>query len=270
MKFDSMRAWNEAMALLRANREALVALAGMFLFLPSFAAMLLAPPPDAKGITQFPQLAALYQGYMRENWPVLVTASLVVSIGTLAILALLADRSRPTVADCVKAALKTLLPLVAAQILIGMALILPAAILTGLAAATKLAALVTLVLLGVIGVIAFVAVRVMLLTPVMIAEKRYNPVDALARSWVLTKGQFWRLLAFFVLLMVAVTIVTGLIDAGVGMLVTLIGGDKAGEIASGLISSLTGTASNLVYLAALAASYRQLSGRPAETAQTFD
>jgi len=45
MRFDSNRAWQEATALISANRDVLWALAGVFLVLPSFAVGVLAPPP---------------------------------------------------------------------------------------------------------------------------------------------------------------------------------------------------------------------------------
>lgn len=43
MRFDSNQAWQQATALVSANRDVLWALAGVFLVLPSFAVGVLAP-----------------------------------------------------------------------------------------------------------------------------------------------------------------------------------------------------------------------------------
>ena len=42
-KFDMSRAWNEALAMLSANRETVLIIAGLFFFLPYLGMMLLLP-----------------------------------------------------------------------------------------------------------------------------------------------------------------------------------------------------------------------------------
>lgn len=269
MKFDSMRAWNEAVATLKANRDVLVALGGVFLMLPALAIMLLFAPPDMEGVKDPKVMMALFSEWFQAHPLPLIGLSLMTTIGTLAVLAMFCNRQRPTVAEAIKLGAIALLPLVAAQLLMGMGIGLAGGIIIAIAAATGVGALAAVAFVGVILLMIYAVIRSMLVTPVVVNEQTYNPVKALQRSWSLTSGNFWRLLGFFALLTIATYIVSALIG-GVGrLLFTLLAGQEGGKIGGAVVASLAGAVTNLVYLASLASTHRQLGGEIQEIGETF-
>ena len=119
--FDSSRAWTEASGAVSANREVLLALAGVFLVLPAFArGMLVAGPPAQEGATVQAMLATMGEYYQRAA-PVLIAVALVHVIGTLAMLALFTDHTRPTVAEAIKRGFACAPTVIMAQIILGAA-----------------------------------------------------------------------------------------------------------------------------------------------------
>ncbi len=271
MKFDSMRAWNEGLALMRANREVLIALAGVFLMLPTLAMLLFAPPPELTGKQSFEALTAIMRDYFDKNWLVILPLSLVTIIGTLAILALFSDRGRPTVAEALKQGATALLPLVLAQLLLGLLLALVCGVLLLLSAVTGVGIIVAVALLMAGLVAIYAGLRVILISPVVVIERKFNPVAALRRAWDLTRGTFWQLLLFFVMLFIATGIVTGIITSLIELVVTFIAGADGGKIAGDVTSSALGAVTNTLYIALLAATHRQLTSQtPQGLAKEFD
>ncbi|NNC46947.1 MAG: hypothetical protein HKO13_00745 [Sphingomonas sp.] len=118
------------------------------------------------------------------------------------------------------------------------------------------------IVLLIVVVAVILAVRLSLLTPI-IATEEHGPLQSLLRSWHLTKGHFWRLLAFFLLVAIGALLVLG----GIGLIATLalalIFGDpepmSIGALAYGLVSTVLQAAVTVVYLVMVARIYRQLS-----------
>ena len=96
-----------------------------------------------------------------------------------------------------------------------------------------------------------------------------NPITALARSWKLTKGNSLRLFALYVLLVIAVlvlSLVLGMVFALFGVL-----GETIGLLATAIGGGLVSMAFTTIMLAVLAAVHRQLTGGTAQgTAETFE
>ena len=260
MKFDSMRAWNEAVAMLKTNRDVLVALGGVFLMLPALAIMLLCPPPDMQGVKDPKVILAMFSEWFQGNWLPLVVLSLITTIGTLAVLAMFSSRHRPTVAEAIRMGAIALLPLVAAQLLMGMGIGLIGGIVIAIAAATQVGALAALAFVGVVLLMIYAVIRSLLVTPVVVNEQTYGPVKALGRTWSLTRGNFWALFGFFALLTIVTYILSALIGGAGRMLFTMIAGEEGGKIGASVLASLVGAVTNLIYLATLAATHRQLAG----------
>ena len=110
IKLDMGKAWTQTTALIGANKDTISAIAGLFFFLPTFAAALLLPEtsttipisgqrqsgnPDVAMQQALDQISALYA----DNWPVLLAISIAGFIGSLSLLALLTDKGRPTVGE---------------------------------------------------------------------------------------------------------------------------------------------------------------------------
>lgn len=265
MRFDSNRAWQEATALVSANRDVLWALAGVFLVLPSFAVGILAPPPAPPAGADSDVLFATISAYYSSNWPWLLGMAVCQVIGTLAMLALYTDRTRPTVAEALQLAARGALPVIAAQLLAGMGFAFGAMIPVTLAALTGSQAFATLVVAACLVAFVYVMVRISLVAPVVMVDGERNPIAALRRSWGLTKGNAGRLLLFYALLLVGFGIVILLVGGLVDLLLRLALGMELGTALGTLVSAALQAVMAIFFIAVYAATHRQLA-RPAAPA----
>jgi hypothetical protein len=274
MKLDMSRAWNDALRLLASNRQVILIVAGVFFFLPYLALSMLAPElanpmaGAAPGQVQSPEaMMTMFTGPVIAG---MVGIGLLQAAGTIALLAMLTDHARPTLAEALGTGVKALLPYIGTMLLQGLlialvvALPLGAAIASGSGAAT-----------AVVGVAAFVGfvyvyVKFSLAVPVIAIDRLFNPVAVLRRSWVLTKGNSLRLLGFYMLLFIAVVVISAIAGIVVGLPLALVGGGAA-TFGSALIGALTNTAMVIVFMGVLAAVHQQLSGTPSEAlGEVFD
>jgi hypothetical protein len=249
--------------------------AGVFFFLPYLIFMLLFmnqmaaleaaqagnPDPEAMGEAMM--------GFYADIWWVVLLAAVVQGIGMLGLLALLTDRSRPTVGEALKTGAKLVLPYLGAQMLISV--ILGLLILVPIAVGTA-ASVTAGVLLGAAAAVVFVYLFIkFLLTPAVIAiERQANPLSALGRSWRLTSGNSLRIFLFVFLLFIAVAVVGGVFSMIAGLIFAL-GGPETSLIGQAVMSGLVNAVFYVIFLGVLAAIYRQLAG-PSDAAvrETFD
>lgn len=264
-------AWSEATALIGANREVLLIVAGIFFFLPALA--LSFALGDMRELMQAGDAAAMQQALAESYgaiWWLMLLGLLVQIVGYLALLALLRDASKPTVGDAIKTALIGTLPAFAAYLLVLLAISIAVGVLIGVAAATGSAAVV-----GIVGIVSAVVTATLLVksalaSPVIAIEKTYNPFKALARSWRLTKGHGLRLFLFFLLIFI-VYMVVSLVVGMVLQALLLVLGESMAVVVNGLLSGLLGAAVAVVLIAVLAAVHRQLAGPSAEAVSaTFE
>lgn len=261
MKFDMNAAWNDAMAMISANREVLLVLAGVFFLLPALVAALVIPPmppPLVETPEDAQRLIEMVQAQMLQYWWVYVLSLLAQMLGYLAMLALLRHSERPTVGTALAGGFKALLPAIAAYLLFSVGLSLALTLLLALTAVTGGVGAIITVPLMLIGTI-YVAVKVSLTAPVIAVDRVYNPFAVLLRSWRLTKGNSLRLFLFFMLIAIAymvVAMVLGLLLSGVAALM----GPDSGALLVAFVSGLLGSLATVVMIAALAAAHRQLSG----------
>jgi len=276
MKFDMGRAWSDAMALLKGNRDVVLIVAAVFFFLPYLALMLLLPdfaaslaaPPASDPSDPTAGLREMTRIYS-EIWWALLLLIVIQAVGMLGLLALLTDRGRPTVAEALKTGAICLIPYLLAQILISILCV--CIVLVPVIGAT-LGGVAAGLLLGIVALVAFayLMTKLSLTSPVIAIERVLNPIAALQRSWQLTKGNSVRLFLFYVLLVVALlvlSIVVGLVVALVGV----VGGEEGGLIVMGVLNGLFNMAFVVIFLAVLAAVHRQLAGPSAESiGETFE
>lgn len=271
MKFDMGKAWNEAMAMVAANREILMVLAGIFFLLPSLLVSLVGPVLPEVPITTMEDLerfSEMARAMYMEWWWLYTLATLVQVLGYLCMLALLRDGSRPTVGNSISGGLKALLPAILTYFVFVLGLTLAISVLIALTALTGgLIAIITLPVI-IIGSI-YVSVKVSLAAPVIAVEKVFNPIKVLARSWRLTKGNSLRIFGFFLLILLAymvISMVLGLLFAAI----TALMGPEGGRLVLALAAAIISAVATVVLVAALAATHRQLAG-PSDTAvsETF-
>lgn len=266
MKFDSNQAWRQASSAIAANREVLLALAGVFFLLPSLALGLLLPPPEGSPGMSGDAAMKLMQDYYVSALPFIAPMALVQAAGTLALLTLFTDRTRPTVGAAIRQGLAGILPYILAQLLLGVGIGLAGALLLGVAAATGAAAL-TAAAVGMVAALAvYVAIRTSLSAPVIAVEGERNAVAALKRSWALTRGNAARIGVFYLLVGIAFLVVMMVVMAVAGVLLALVGGKQAADIGGMIVSSAMGAAMTLYFAAIMAAVHRQLAGPSPEAA----
>jgi len=274
MKLEMNLAWNDAVRRIGGNRHVVLVVAGVFFFLPYFAFMLISPDPlagmsaaassDAKAVVE--RLSAFYG----QLWWVILLIVIVQAAGMLGLIALLADRSRPTVAQALKLGASKVLSYIAAYLLLGMALSAALLVLLALATVSGAAWLGGIVFLG--GLVAWIVlfIRFSLVPPILVKEHVGNPLRALGRSWQLTRGNAARLFAFFVLLFAAYIVIMLVVSMVLGVLFGLFG-PQAAHFGEALVGSGLNAAWVTTFLAVLSAVHAQFAGpSPAALGATFE
>jgi MFS family permease len=270
MRFDSNRAWTEATDIVKANRDVLWAVAGVFLVLPVFAITLLIPPPEPPAGAEPEALMDLMGAYYTQAAPWFLGMAAFQLIGTLTVLALFTDRTRPTVAEALQLGMKGLLPTILAQILAGMGFFLAAMVVIVPASLAGPAFTVVAVLFVMVG-FAYGVTRISMVPPVIMVEGQRNSLIALARSWQLTAANAWRLLFFYALLFVAFWIAILIVGGLIGLGLQLVLGDRIGTPLSAFVSSALQGVMSVYFIAVYAAVHRQLAGPSTDvTSSTFE
>ncbi len=196
MRIDLAAACREALGIWRRDREVIVAIAGIFFFLPALAVALLTDisvaPAQGDVVDQSAQLNALLAQVMANaHW--LVLQALAELAGVTTLLALLLDPARPTVGTALRTTVRRLPVLAGAALLVNVAqgiglllLILPA--------------------LYVIG-------RSFLVLPVLVAEPERRFGDAMAHAIALTKGRVLQLLSLTAVFFLSAQMIVLLLSA---------------------------------------------------------
>ncbi|MET0587106.1 MAG: hypothetical protein ABWZ75_01175 [Novosphingobium sp.] len=271
MKFDSNRAWKEASAAVTANREVLFAIAGVFILLPSLAFGLLFPQPEAAAGMTGEQAANLLLAFYEESLPWMIPMAILQAVGSMALLTLFTDRTRPTVGEAIRQGAIGLLPYLVAQLLVGFAVSAIAMIVIGLGVATGLAALSFVLVVGVIVFAVYALVKTSLVAPVVVVEGVRNPITALKRSWALTSGNSARIAVFYVLLFFTFMVVIFIASALIGIVAAVIAGAEGARIVNAVVSSTLGATVTVYAVSVVAAVHRQLAGSsPEAVSATFD
>jgi len=265
MTFDMSEAWRDATAMIKANRELLTVIAGIFFFLPSVASGFAVPPMGTLFSDPEAMQAQVMEFYASYGW-VFALVILVQIAGYLAMLALLRDRGRPTVGQAIGTGLKGLLPAIGTVLVLILGLTLVGVVVglvigvmsmaLGEAGAAIFGGVLTL---GLLAFFIYISVKLSLWAPVIAVDKVHSPFAVLRRSWRLTKGNSLRLFLFYLLLAVVYVVVSIVLGLLVGTL-ALVLGETAGLIVSAVLTGLIGAIAAVIYVGVVAAAHRQLSG----------
>jgi hypothetical protein len=250
MKLNYMQCWNGAMGLLGAHKEAILAIAGVFLFLPTLLFAQFVAQPVLTGEEDMNAVIAIYSAYFNENAYPILLSNLIISFGGLALYFSLAPSRSNTVAENLIAAFKIFLLYLIANLLIGL---------------VTLPGFVLFIIPGLYLTCRFI------LVPVVIADQgERNPVEMLKRSWALTRGNGFSILLFIIIIAVAGTIAISALDAITGVVTGLATGGTGWPFIENLVASLTGTAFQLVLTAVTVSIYLELTGRKPEIGEIFN
>ncbi|HWU03988.1 MAG TPA: hypothetical protein VN222_14710 [Novosphingobium sp.] len=268
MKLDSNLAWRQTSAAISANLDVLLPLAGVFFLLPRLALALFMPEPELQQNMQPAEIAAALRAYYTQILPVAIPMMLLQAAGTLAMITLFTDRSRPTVGHAIRTGFRCMLPYVAAEILFAMA----AGIIGGavLSVGALLGPAVVLAGAAVLGGLAYGFVRLALVAPVIVTEGIGDPIRATVRSWRLTRGNGLRILVFLGLMTLVLLVLTGALVSVGGAVAAMAMGAEPARMISDTIASLLTAVYGAYVAAAIAAFHRQLAGPGDSYASRFE
>lgn len=277
MKFDLDTAWKDTTRLLRDNFALLAIVAGVFYFIPYAAALLWIPGLSELTMGQFDptsnEMEAMANEMFAGYWWALVLLGIMQGIGLLAMLALLRRRANPTVGQAIETGGKSVLSYIGAQVLQAIVLGIVIFLLIGIPMASGVVPLA--ILGGIAGavVLLYVLTKLSVAAPVIAIDGELNPINALSRSWRLTKGNSLRLFFFYFLLIVAYVVISTIVSM-LFALVFAMGGAEAQSFGQAISASLMNALLALFFACVLAAIHTQLSrlhdAQPAETGSRAD
>lgn len=236
-KLSIGQAWADASAFLRRERRILAPLVLGLIAVPAVV-MDMVQPRVPQG--ELPPLGPL--------WVVIVGMGLTMLVGQMAI-ALLAGGWSNTAGGAIRRAVRRLPTLIGAGLLVLLpviALVLSIGAIGGFQKAgampsigAGLAGVVLLIVLILVGVIIFIGMRTLPLF-VVVASGEEGPIAALRHSFRLTRGNFWKIVAFTLLITVAFVVLAAAVSAVVGAGATLLLGSPDPWTVSRLLIALVG------------------------------
>ena len=253
------KAWEETVAFVARERSLLFPVALLFVALPGLIVQEMTPPELASWTMKdaVPDVPVSF-------WLAMVLGVVLIWFGSLTLFAL-ALRPGISVQEALRLSLARLPVLLGTALtvvgLLGAAVVAVAIIVVLLTLVAKPLAAALAMLLGVAvgGVMMFVSVRLLLLNPVVI-DGNAGVMDSLRHSWALTRGHFWRLLGFILILTLLSAIVGSAAQAIFGVIGGLVGGPDAARLTGGIAAAAVSTLLQVYILVMLARLYRQAEG----------
>jgi hypothetical protein len=238
MNFSYSAVWDDCVRLIRLHFPLVVAVAGVFIFLPNLLLGHLVPQPQPTAAT-LPAIMQAYAAYLDANWIWLLASTLFNLLGGIAILLLIFDGSRPTVGAAILGSVQILPFYFLASLLSGLilmlgfnAFIIPALYLYG---------------------------RLAPLGPVVVAEGRRNPVEAIMRCFAITRGHGWSIFGLIFIISIAAGLVSFAISAVLGIGFMLLLGAELGKFLSLIVTTALQTLLTILLVVVTAAIYRALA-----------
>ena len=242
------KAWEEAVAFVAREATLLFPVALLFVALPGLILQEMTPPELAAW--SLSPTASTMPAVPLSYWLGLIVAVLLVWFGSLTLFAL-ALRPGISVGEALRLGLNRL------PVLIGTALVVIGALMAAAMVLVTVMILLSLVskpLAAGGGVL--LGFGLMLLNPVVI-DGSAGVMPSLRQSWSLTRGHFWRLLAFILITLIVSAIASTAAQAIFGLIGGLIGGAEAARLIGGVAGAAISTAIQVYMLVMIARLYRQ-------------
>jgi hypothetical protein len=242
-KLDYRAVAKDARASFAAHREAIVAIAGFFIFMSNWIAGYLAPPLVVDSFDDTAKVIAAFSSYFEANWPVLLPAMLVTMYGSLALYVLISGRKLGKVGDALIIAAALFLPYLTATILTGWAtfagfllFIIPGLYLTG---------------------------RFAVLPAVIAQEPALGIIDAVRQTWATTRTCGWAIVILTLFIAIAIRLVSGIAGDAVAGICEAIAGEGGVPIVQAAVSAFFAAVEAVIYVIAATAVNRQLGAQTA-------
>jgi hypothetical protein len=257
MKFDSNLAWSQATAAMAAHRELLLALAGVFFFLPSFALIMLAKQPHVPANAKPEQVMAVLEPFAASVAPWIVVGSIVQWLGQLTLVELFGGRGRSTVAQALRNSVSVMATYIVVQLVTS--LVMGLLFLLALALGSLIHQLVGLVVA--VYVVCQAYAYFVTAGAVIVLEDKLNPITVLTRAIAVARGSGFRIGNFLFLLVIAALFLLAVLSIILGIFASLVLGEGRGaEIVTGFASSAASAFVLTYFVAIIVAIYRQLAG----------
>src|SRR3990170_6118245 len=252
-KLSIGQAWTETIAAVKREGRLIVPVALAFAVIPATLFALAVPPVPAGQIRE--------PGLWMVLYPLLILAAL---IGQMAIMRM-ASGPAASVGDAIRHALRRAPSVIGAALIFAIpatAILLPIAM-PVLANPTSPPPAAALLFLAACIVLLCLWVRLMLMTASGVAEN-IGPVAIVKRSWALTRGNFWRLLATTILFGIVAWIAISAVEWVLGsVLIVALGKPEAWTVSAlliALIAAIAQTIASVLFAVLLARIYVQLAG----------
>lgn len=249
MKLDYMDCWNGAMAILREHKEAVLAIAGVFLFLPSVLLTQFVGQPDVEGLTDGAAIQAANMAFFAENWFSYVLVLVVTAVGSLSIYTVFSPSFKGTVSDALVRSLGLLLFFVITNIVVAV--------------------------LMAIGFFLFIIpfcylVGRLAVVPIIVADQQQrSPINAIKASWKSTRNNGWAIFLFLLIIFLTGMVTLIVISLVVGLLITLVSGGQGLPLLENIVTNVIGTGFQILLLAVVASIYRQLTQQDVNVGEVF-
>lgn len=248
MNFSYSAVWEDTMKLTRDHAPLLIAIAGVFVFLPALAFAIFLKPPEPPRTQDLSLLLRQLGDFWIAAAPWVLLQSLFNLVGTAAMLRLVLTRGGT----------------VGGALMFGL-MLLPFYFLLSLL--SSLIVGIGFILLIVPGL--YLLGRVMPAAPVMVAENQRNPITALSRSFELTEGKGWAVFGLIFIVGIVGAIAIGVSDAIVGIVLAMAAGRELGILLTTILGTVLSCGLAILMVMLYAAIYRALTGNRS-VEQVFD
>lgn len=216
MKFVMETAWDETVSLLKGNLGLLATVAGLLVFLPAVAIGLFFPQEtvvtEPEGDPSLEQVIEVMMAQFSEIGWIMVITTILSGFASLAMMALLRRNASPTVGQAMSEAMR-MLPTYLGTIILQMFIIFGIAfLLVGLPYQQQAPGWMLLGLLLLIPLWLYVFVKFSVSVAAIVIDGVRNPVEAIRRSWMLTKGNSFRIFLFFLLIGIAAVVILAVLS----------------------------------------------------------
>lgn len=240
IKLDMGNAWNDAVAMLKDHWALLLPIAGVFLFLPGFALGALFPPPEPAANANPQQIFEGLIAYLRSLAPYMLMASILGTIGTVAMSKVLIGPQGTSVGDAIK---------------LGLTLIIGVFVATWLSQVAIGLGIVLLIIPGL-----YLFSRLSLIVPIATASQTGNPISLIKASWDLTRENAWSILGFLILIVIVLGIASVIISGITGGILALVLPATLANLLANFIDAAMQALLAIVMMAVAVAIYKQLAG----------
>lgn len=287
MKFSASKALSESFEILTGRFGPMVVVAAIFTFVPAviFMGFVVSTLPSMAGLGQNPgAILGLFGEIFGKMILFFLIYLLIRTVGTLAMCIAAGDRRNMSVGDIVGEAVRGLLPMLGIYALLLVAYLVIALLIAATVGMSMGAALsgrdapgagmglsLVVMFFGLFGLICWLWAKLSMVLPVIALDGERNPINALSRSWALTRGAAFKIFLLFLLALIGAMVVNWVIGlASGGMAADPTALDGPGFWINLLISMAVGTVIGMYFIALIVAIHHQLAGpSTAEVSDTF-